>query len=126
MVANVARYHSGAEPKRKHPNFGKLAKADRQVVRRLAAILRLADGLDRNHVQNVRGVTARVDGDTAVFLLEAARDPAVDIWGAVRKSRLFQKVFAVKPRFEWQTPAEDGDGRELATRATVNALVSEN
>lgn len=121
LVANVARYHCGVEPRRKHPNFGKLPRADRKRVRRLAAILRVADGLDRNHVQNVRGVTLRVESDTVRFLLEAAKDPAVDIWGAVRKSPLFQKVFAIKPRFKWKlagaAAAEGEPGGERSTNS---------
>jgi exopolyphosphatase/guanosine-5'-triphosphate,3'-diphosphate pyrophosphatase len=105
LVANVARYHRRAAPKKKHPNFAALPKADRKVVKRLAAILRIADGLDRNRVQNVRQVRVRVEGGTAHFLLDAAEDPAVDVWGAQGKSQMFQKVFGLKVCFEWQAPS---------------------
>jgi exopolyphosphatase / guanosine-5'-triphosphate,3'-diphosphate pyrophosphatase len=104
LVANIGRYHCRAEPKRKHPNYAKLAKADRRLVRRLSAILRIAEGLDRGHTQNVRSITTRIEDSSAVFLLDAADDPAVDIWGAEHKCRLFQKVFKLKPRFEWNRP----------------------
>ena len=107
LIANIARYHCRAEPKRKHPNYAKLAKADRKLVRRLASVLRIAEGLDRGHTQNVRSVTVRIEEDTAHFLLESADDPAVDIWGAEHKSGLFQKVFKLKPRFEWVRPAQE-------------------
>jgi exopolyphosphatase/guanosine-5'-triphosphate,3'-diphosphate pyrophosphatase len=100
LVANIARYHCGAPPKQKHPNFAKLAKGDRQIVRCLAAILRIAEGLDRGHGQHVRSVQVRVTSNTALFAVEATEDPTVDIWGAAYKSRLFHKVFGVKPRFE--------------------------
>jgi len=40
VIANVARYHRGAPPKRKHRNFGTLDKPLRDQVERLAAILR--------------------------------------------------------------------------------------
>jgi exopolyphosphatase/guanosine-5'-triphosphate,3'-diphosphate pyrophosphatase len=119
LIANIARYHCRAEPKRKHPNYAKLAKADRKLVRRLASILRIAEGLDRGHTENVRSIVFRVEEDTACFLLESADDPAVDIWGAEHKSGLFQKVFKFKPRFEWVRPA-----REVAAleRAKADAL----
>jgi exopolyphosphatase/guanosine-5'-triphosphate,3'-diphosphate pyrophosphatase len=67
----------------------------------LAGILRIASGLDRSHLENVRGVTLWLDGDHLHFALKAAQDPAVDIWEAERSSELFQRAFHLKPRFEW-------------------------
>jgi exopolyphosphatase / guanosine-5'-triphosphate,3'-diphosphate pyrophosphatase len=109
LVANIARYHCGARPKRKHPEFAKLPKADRKLVRRLAAILRIAEGLERSHRENVRAVLLRLQDEIATFIVDAAEDPAVDIWGAEHKCRLFQKVFGLTPRFEWKlAPEKDG------------------
>jgi exopolyphosphatase/guanosine-5'-triphosphate,3'-diphosphate pyrophosphatase len=101
LIANIARYHCRSEPKRRHPNYAKLSKGDRKLVRRMAAILRIAEGLDRAHTQNVRSISVRIEDDTAIFSLDAKEDPAVDIWGAEHKGRAFQKVFKLKPRFEW-------------------------
>src|SRR5205823_6222075 len=50
LIANVARYHRGASPRKKHRIFAALDKPLRRRVRVLAAILRVADGLDRGHV----------------------------------------------------------------------------
>lgn len=101
VIANVARYHRQAEPRRRHPNFAALDKADRELVRRLAAILRVADGLDRTHTQNTRSVKLDVDGFTVRFIVSAGEDPATDLWGAAKKSGLFHAVFGLEPRFEW-------------------------
>jgi exopolyphosphatase/guanosine-5'-triphosphate,3'-diphosphate pyrophosphatase len=101
VVANLGRYHRRSEPKDKHPEFAALAPEDRDLVRRLAAILRIADGLDRTHTQNVRSVWVRGEGGTAVFVLESEDDPATDAWGASRKAGLFQDVFGLEARFEW-------------------------
>src|SRR5207248_6488092 len=38
IVANVARYHRGAEPKKKHRNYGGLERSVRQTIKRLSAI----------------------------------------------------------------------------------------
>src|ERR1700687_2517596 len=48
---NVARYHRGAEPKKKHRNYGNLDRGVRQTIKRLSAILRVADGFGRGHVR---------------------------------------------------------------------------
>jgi exopolyphosphatase/guanosine-5'-triphosphate,3'-diphosphate pyrophosphatase len=105
LIANVARYHRRGKPKMKHPPFASLPKRDRDLVKRLAAILRIADGLDRNRMQNVRAVALRIQADAVTFVLDAGDDPAVDIWGAERKARLFQDVFGLKPRFRWKGAA---------------------
>lgn len=101
IIANVARYHRRAEPKKKHPTFAALSEEDRRLVRRLSAILRVADGLDRTHTQAVRGVQLRLSGDQASIMLDADEEPSVDMWGSERKARLFERVFGVKPRLEW-------------------------
>ena len=51
LIANVARYHRGALPKRKHKNLARLSSDDHRRVQRLAAILRLAGGLASQKVQ---------------------------------------------------------------------------
>jgi exopolyphosphatase/guanosine-5'-triphosphate,3'-diphosphate pyrophosphatase len=99
MIANIARYHRRAHPKSKHEAFMQLETPQRDAVQKLAAILRIADGLDRAHAGNVRHVTVEVDNATAYFTVDAEREPEVDLWGAARKSRLFYKVFGLEPRF---------------------------
>ncbi len=101
VIANVARYHRRGGPKNRHSNFAKLAPVDQNLVMRLAAILRIVDGLDRAHAQLVRNVRVEVRKNTAWFIADAAQEPAVDIWGANRKCGLFGKAFGLEPRFDW-------------------------
>jgi exopolyphosphatase/guanosine-5'-triphosphate,3'-diphosphate pyrophosphatase len=108
VVANVARYHRAAEPKMKHGNFAALSVEDRGLVRRLSGILRIADGLDRTHMQSVESVGVRVKKGEVEFAVGAEREPSVDVWGAVRKCGLFEGVFGVKCAFEW---CEDAGGK---------------
>jgi len=95
IVANVARYHRGPRPKKKHRNYAGLDKPSRQVVKRLAAILRVADGFDRGHSAAVDRVRAEWGDDGIVLTATpAARggDIQLEIWGAGRKSRLLARV----------------------------------
>jgi exopolyphosphatase/guanosine-5'-triphosphate,3'-diphosphate pyrophosphatase len=57
LVANVARYHRKALPADRHGEYMALDDDDRTLVRRLAALLRLADGLDADHFQVVEAAT---------------------------------------------------------------------
>lgn len=99
VLANVARYHRGAAPKKKHENFVDLSFEDQQRVRALAAILRLALALDRTHQQNVGEVRARVSDDVVRIIIQSQGDTQVDVWAAERKVELFEKVFGRQVRF---------------------------
>jgi exopolyphosphatase/guanosine-5'-triphosphate,3'-diphosphate pyrophosphatase len=99
VVANVARYHRGREPRKRHRNFGALGSKLRWRIRRLAAILRLADGLDRGHVGAVASVKVRWLR-RAIRITPVPARPShslrLEMWGAQRKSRLLAKL-AGKP-----------------------------
>ena len=56
VIAQIARYHRKSAPKPSHPDFAALPPADQDLVRALAAILRVAIGLDRSHQARVRHV----------------------------------------------------------------------
>ena len=98
MAANVARYHRGAEPKKKHVNYGGLEKPMRATIKRLAAILRVADGFDRGHAAAVAEIRVRWL-DRALRLTAVPQHQGanlrLEIWGASRKSRLLSEVAGV-------------------------------
>jgi len=101
LIANVARYHRKAAPKQRHANFRRLERADRRQVRRLAAILRVADGLDRTHTQRITAVGVEAGRGPVRLILAAESDPQVERWDADRKAGLFAKVFDGVPAFVW-------------------------
>ena len=95
IIANIARYHRKSHPKIKHEGFNLLSEEDRQIVVRLSAILRVADGLDRSHSALVKGFKIAVKGKTAVVHLEQRKGNTVEmeVWGAERKKKLFEDTF---------------------------------
>jgi exopolyphosphatase/guanosine-5'-triphosphate,3'-diphosphate pyrophosphatase len=102
LVANIARYHRRAAPKLKHENFARLLPGERETVRRLSAFLRVADGLDRTHTQQIKAVRCRRRKDQLWVMVSAERRPDVDIWGAQQKGKLFRKVFGLSLHFVWK------------------------
>ncbi len=112
LIANVARYHRGAEPKSKHANFKQLSSEDKDRVRRLAAILRIAGGLDRSHSQQVHNIRLERRGGTLEFLVEADHLPEVDLWGARRRTSFFEKVFKTPVSVEWDSRGSDQNGEQ--------------
>lgn len=102
LIANVARYHRGADPKRKHANFRQLSTRDQNRVRQMAAILRVAGGLDRSNTGQVTDVKVELGKKDDVTLWLAAQQlPEVDIWGARKRSKLFEKAFDANLSIEW-------------------------
>jgi exopolyphosphatase/guanosine-5'-triphosphate,3'-diphosphate pyrophosphatase len=93
LASLVARYHRRAEPKDEHFLFAELDASDRERVRRMASLLRLADALDREHLQRVPAVEARV-ADGALFLeMDGRGDLLLEHWSLRKKSRMFTSVF---------------------------------
>jgi exopolyphosphatase/guanosine-5'-triphosphate,3'-diphosphate pyrophosphatase len=99
ILANVARYHRGTRPKKRHENFNELSIEDQKRVCELAAILRLALALDRTHQQHVGEVRARVRDDLVRIVVQSQDEANVDLWAAERKVDLFEKVFGRKVSF---------------------------
>jgi exopolyphosphatase / guanosine-5'-triphosphate,3'-diphosphate pyrophosphatase len=98
VIANVARYHRGAPPKRKHRNFGELDRSLRDQVERLSAILRVADGFDRGHVGAVGDVRVRWLQRAIRITPTAAKGAGalrLELWGAHRKSHLLARLAGV-------------------------------
>jgi exopolyphosphatase / guanosine-5'-triphosphate,3'-diphosphate pyrophosphatase len=114
LVANVARYHRGAHPKRKHENLARISAEDQQRVQRMAAILRLAGGLDRSRSQLVRDVLASVSDDGVVLEVVADEEPQVDVWGAERRTELFEQAFGLPVAIRWATARKDKPAKRPA------------
>ena len=98
VIALVARYHRGAEPRRKHRDWFALDRETRERVKRLSAIIRVADGFDRGHVGAVDRIKVRWLA-RAVRLTPVPRRTngslRLELWGASRKSGLLAEVAGV-------------------------------
>lgn len=95
IIANVARYHRKALPSTQHEAFRKLSAEEQAGVAGLAAILRIADGLDRSHSSAVKSVTCRALRSKLHLKLRKARGRSLELelWGARQKSDLFEETF---------------------------------
>jgi exopolyphosphatase/guanosine-5'-triphosphate,3'-diphosphate pyrophosphatase len=66
LIGLIARYHRGALPNRNHKYFGKLDSESRFYIRKLAALLKLADGLDSNHLGSVTDISCKITDDNII------------------------------------------------------------
>lgn len=99
VIASVARYHRGPEPKERHENYAALNQTDRSTVNSLAAILRIADALDRRHDNRVSDVRCARNGQLVQIEMQSSRDCDREIFEAEQKCGLFEQVFNCKVAF---------------------------
>lgn len=90
IVGLVARYHRGALPSRTHKYYGKLDSESRYYIRRLAALLRFADGLDRDHQSSVTDLSCHVTEDHIIVCPQTRG--AFDPRKAIAKADLLEDV----------------------------------
>lgn len=101
IISQIARYHRKSLPKLKHQGYAALPARAKKIVSTGAALLRLADGLDRSHANVVKDVKCRIFGSKSVKCTIHTRwDAQLELWAARRKSELFEKVFKRAIAFE--------------------------
>lgn len=101
IIANIARYHRKSHPKIKHENFNKLDESSKDLVKKLAGILRIADALDRSHKAVVNDIDIGIkDKVLEVNLKSCSSDPSLEIWGANIRKGLFEESFGYEVRIK--------------------------
>jgi exopolyphosphatase/guanosine-5'-triphosphate,3'-diphosphate pyrophosphatase len=92
LIAQTVRYH-----RKGTPELGELEPlcrpGDRRLLTRLAALLRLAEHLDRGRDGTVVGARLSRRDDRLELELDVNGDAALARWGAERQSDLFQRAF---------------------------------
>jgi exopolyphosphatase/guanosine-5'-triphosphate,3'-diphosphate pyrophosphatase len=91
VIALVARYHRRATPKKDHEGYADLTPELRRTVRLLAAILRLAETLDRSRHGVVGGITIRDRGTDLRMQVEAVGDAELEVWASTRQLAVLEK-----------------------------------
>ena len=102
IISNIARYHRKSHPKLKHEGYNKLNKDDKDKVKKLAGILRIADGLDRGHKSLVKNIKFENKGKSLRIFLhsEPGTDISLEIWGANLRKKLFEESFGFEVSLE--------------------------
>jgi exopolyphosphatase/guanosine-5'-triphosphate,3'-diphosphate pyrophosphatase len=102
IIALIARYHRKGGPKQKHEEFKTLRPEDQMLVKKLAALLRIGDGLDRSETFILDSVSSYQQGSKIVCVLthDKEKDPHLELWSVEEKKDLFEETFNVKIEFK--------------------------
>jgi exopolyphosphatase/guanosine-5'-triphosphate,3'-diphosphate pyrophosphatase len=96
IIANVIRYHRGDLPSQGDIEYITLQREERILVLKMAALLRVADALDRGHTQRIKKITLERKAETMVIHAEGVYDLSLEHIGIEQKAGLFQDVFGYK------------------------------
>ena len=72
-------------------------REDLATVAKLAAILRMADALDRSYCQKIKNCRISISEQTLVINVLSKMDISLESWTFDRKSEFFEEVFGLKP-----------------------------
>jgi exopolyphosphatase/guanosine-5'-triphosphate,3'-diphosphate pyrophosphatase len=99
IIAHVARYHRGPTPKPdRHPTLAALKPWQQRTVRKLSALLRVADSLDRTHASRVDEIYGSIRKGRMTLEVLSRYDVGLELEAAQERRRFFEKVFACRLR----------------------------
>ena len=97
IIGCICRYHRGGLPdKNEHEIYNTLDKRERKIVKRLAGILKISDGLDRGHLNLIKTIKLNYDDENNIvefILTPNTPEFRPDITSAVRKRDLYEIGF---------------------------------
>jgi exopolyphosphatase/guanosine-5'-triphosphate,3'-diphosphate pyrophosphatase len=100
VIAEVARYHRGAPPKARHATFAALRSWQQRTIEILAAILRIANALDRTHAARVVELYAALKKRRTVTIeVLSPYDVGLELAAARHRSDLFEELTGREIRF---------------------------
>lgn len=108
MMAAVVRYHRGSLPtkatdkrsRREHDDYYSFDRGQRDKLLQLAAILQIADGLDRSHRQSISEVQCKIADGVVTIVATPADECELELWSAQRKSSWFAEIFGVELKID--------------------------
>jgi exopolyphosphatase/guanosine-5'-triphosphate,3'-diphosphate pyrophosphatase len=96
IIGNIARYHRRGLPQRAHTAYVSLERDERILVSKLAAVLRAANALDKEHLQKIADLKLTREGDHLVLLANTNADLTMERMALASRSDLFTEVFGKK------------------------------
>ncbi len=127
IVAMTARYHGKSRPRKRDADYRALDRAERRTVGWLAAMLRIAEGLDRSHYQLIRSLRVARRKPAVSIVVSARREAQLELWAARRRIALLERLLGVRARVALEraapSAAESREGARAprASRASARA-----
>lgn len=93
VLACLVRFHKGAGINGGFRPCDQLSGERRRAVAKLAALLRVADGLDRGHDGAVTDIDSEIHGRIVRLIIEGEANLEIARWGAPAAAPFFERTF---------------------------------
>ena len=100
IVALASYYHANRLFDKTNTLAPQVEKELVPVVAKLAAIVRLADALDRSYMQKIHSCSVTLKDNKLKVLAASKEDLTLEIWTFDDKSTFFEEVFGIEPILE--------------------------
>lgn len=105
IVAHVARYHRRSAPKASHTDYMILARQRRMIISKLAAILRVADALNKSHGLRSDNIRFTRNDEELIVTVSGVGDLTLERRSISLKADLFEDIYGLRLRLEEEQPA---------------------
>jgi exopolyphosphatase/guanosine-5'-triphosphate,3'-diphosphate pyrophosphatase len=95
IIANITKFHSVEIPNELDEGLLKLSEANRVIVGKLSAILRIADALDRSHKQKIKISSITIRNKELKITAKSNQNTKLEEWSFMKKAEFFQEVFGI-------------------------------
>jgi exopolyphosphatase/guanosine-5'-triphosphate,3'-diphosphate pyrophosphatase len=95
LAALTARYHRRSSPRPLHEGYATLDWESRANIAKMAAILRVADALDRSNSQRIQQIECKQEHRRLVITVPTAGDLSLEQLALQQKDSLFREVFGM-------------------------------
>ena len=96
IVAQISKYHRGAQMPQDEENFLMMPRSDRMLILKLTAILRIADAMDRGHIQEFSDFDAKLEQGTLIISTKNSRNTVLERIALSEKAGMFESVFGYR------------------------------
>jgi exopolyphosphatase/guanosine-5'-triphosphate,3'-diphosphate pyrophosphatase len=93
IVGTIARFHRRSKPDPSHELMQPFTGTEIRVIRKCAALLRIADSLDRSHHQPVKRLAVGARGRTVLLKVRAKESIDLELWDVAHEQELFREIF---------------------------------
>ena len=96
IVAEIAKYHKGNSVPQDEESFLMLPRPDRMTILKLTAILRIADAMDRGHIQKFNDFSVKLEQNNMVIQTKDSKNTVLEKIALSEKAGIFEEIFGYK------------------------------
>lgn len=96
IVSEIAKYHKGALMPQDDEKFTMFQRFDRMMILKLTAILRIADALDRGHIQKFSDFSIKIQNNNLFIHTKNSKNAILEKIALTEKAGMFESVFGYK------------------------------